>query len=71
MLYYYRTDISKAIDLAESSNRKECIICHYWLLNYVFKFQNWVCNGCRNLTMLTVNISDIAIIIVTNVVYHC
>ena len=27
-----------------------------------FNFQDYVCNGCHDLTMLSVNISDIAII---------
>ena len=29
MLYYDRIDISEEIDLAKSSNSKECMICHY------------------------------------------
>ena len=36
-----------------------------------FKFQNYVCNRRHDLTMLNVNISDIAIIAVKNVGYHC
>ena len=32
--------------------------------NHGFKFQGSVCNGCHDLTMLNVNISDIAIITV-------
>ena len=30
-----------------------------------------ICNGCHDLTMLSVNISNIAIIIVKYVVYRC
>ena len=30
MLYYDRIDISEAIDVNESSESKECDICHYW-----------------------------------------
>ena len=47
------------------------MICHHYFFNHGFKFQNYVCNGCHNLTMLTVNISDIAIITVKNTDYHC
>ena len=36
-----------------------------------FNFQDYVCNGCHDLTMLSVNISDIAIITVKIVDYHC
>ena len=47
------------------------MICHHYFFNHGFKFQNYVCNGCHNLTMLTVNISDIAIITVNNTDYRC
>ena len=67
MLYYDTKDISKWIDLAKSNNSKECMICHYFFSNHGFKFQDSVCNGCHDLTMLRLNISDIAIITVKNV----
>ena len=34
--------------------------------NHGFKFQDSVCNGCHDLTMLCLNLSDIAII-----TYYC
>ena len=46
------------------------MICHYWLSNHGFKFQDSVCNGCHDLTVLCLNISDIAIIIIKNVDYR-
>ena len=69
MLYYDRIDISEEIDLAKSSNSKEYMVCHSWLLNHEFEFQDYVCNGCHDLTILSVNICDIAIIAVKNVDY--
>ena len=36
-----------------------------------FKFQNVVCNGCHDLTMLHLNISAIAIITVKGFDYRC
>ena len=39
--------------------------------NHRFKFQDSVCNGCHDLTMLNVNISNISIIAVKNVGYCC
>ena len=71
MLYYDRIDISKGIDIAKSNNNKECMICHYWFSNHGFKFQDYVWNGCHDLTMLSANISDIAIITSKNVDYRC
>ena len=62
MLYYERTDASKGTDLTKSNSSKECMICHYWFFNHGFKFQDFVYNGCHDLTMLCLNISDITII---------
>ena len=71
MLYYDRIDISKGIDLAKSNNNKKCMICHYWFFNHGFKFQDSVWNGCHDLTMLCLNISDVTITTVKNVDYGC
>ena len=71
MLYYDGIDRCEGIDLAKSNNSKEFMICHYWFFNHRFNFQDYVCNGCHDLTMLSVNIRDIAIITVENVDYRC
>ena len=71
MLYYNRINITEGIDLAKSNNSNECMICHCWFFNHGFKLQDSICSGCRDLPMLCINISDIAIIIVKNVDYHC
>ena len=71
MLYYDRIDISEGIYTVKSNRSKECMICHYRFFNHGFKFQDSVRNGCHDLTMLRVNISDIAIITVKNVDYCC
>ena len=63
VLYYERTDLPK------SNNSKECMICHDCFFNGEFKFQDYVCSGCRDLTMLHLNLSDI--ITVKNVDYCC
>ena len=63
--------MSEGIDPAKSNKSKECMICHYWFLNHGFKFQDSVCNGCHDLTMLSIIISDIAIVTVKNVDYLC
>ena len=47
------------------------MISHFWFFNHGLKFQNYVCNGCHNLTILSANISHAAIIIVKNVDYRC
>ena len=47
------------------------MIWYYLFFNHGLEFQDSVCNGCHDLTMLNVNISDIATITVKNVDYHC
>ena len=70
MLYYNRIDTSEGVDLAKSNNSKECMICHYWFFDHGVKFQDYLCNGCHDLSMLYLNISNIAIITVRNIDYR-
>ena len=46
------------------------MICRYWFFNHGFKFHDSVGKGCHDLTILSVNISDIAIISIKNVDYQ-
>ena len=71
MPYYDKIYISEGIDLAKSNGRKECMNFHYFFFNHRFKFREYVCNGCHDLSMLCFNINDIAIMTVKNVDYHC
>ena len=52
MLYFKRVKISEGNNPTKSNRSKECMICHYWLFNHGFKFQDYVCIGCHDLTML-------------------
>ena len=62
MLYYKRIDISEEIDPTKSNKSKECMFRRYWFFNHGFKSQDSVCNCCHDLTMLSFNIRNIAII---------
>ena len=63
MIDYDRIDVSEGSDVNRSSASKECDVYHYWyFLNYSFKFQPNVCNRCHDLLMMSVNLSDIAIL---------
>ena len=58
-----RSDISEGIDVNKTSASKECDICHYWyFLNCRFKFQPNIWNICHDLLMMSINISDVAIL---------
>ena len=71
MLYYGKIGLSRGIDLAKSNNSEKCMIWHYCFSNNGFEFQDSVCDGCRDLTMIILNVSDIVIITVKNVSYRC
>ena len=68
---YDRIDIRERIDPTKSNKGRECMICHYWFFNHGFKFQDYECNGCHDLTMFSVNIGDTAINTVKIVDYRC
>ena len=71
MLYYDRIDLSEGIDQNKSNDSKEQIICHYWQFDHRLKFQISVSNGCHDLMLLCLNLSNIAIITVKEVDYCC
>ena len=47
------------------------MIFRYWFSNHGLEFQYSLCNDCHDLSMLCLNISDIAIITIKNVDYLC
>ena len=61
MLYYDRIDVFEGIEANKTSESKECDICHHWyFLDKEFNFQPYVCNGCRDVLMMSMNLSDIS-----------
>ena len=71
MLHYDRIDISEVIDPTKSNISKECMICYYCFFNHGFKLQDFVSNGCHDLSTVCLYTSDITIITVKNVDYRC
>ena len=71
MLYYERINISEGNDPTKSNRNKECMICHNQFFNHRFKFQDFIFNGCHDLTQLSLHTRDIAIITVKNGDYCC
>ena len=67
MLCYDRIDVSEGIDV-----NKAIDICHYWyFLNKGFKFQPNISNGCHDLLMMSMNLSDITILNIKVSDYRC
>ena len=63
MLHYDRNDVSEGIDSNKTSASKECCKCHYgYFLNKGLKFQLYVCNGCHDILMMSVNLNEIAVL---------
>ena len=71
MLCYDRIYLNEGTDPAKSNNSKKCIVCHCCFFNHVFKFQDYVCNGCHDLAMLCLDLSDTTIITIKSVDYYC
>ena len=63
MLYFNRINVFGEIDVNKTSASKECDIRHYWyFLNKGFRFQSYVYNQCHGLLIMSMNLSDIAIL---------
>ena len=63
MLYFDRIDVSEGTDVNKTSNSKKCHVCQYlYFLNKGFKFQPNVSNRCHDLLMMSMNLSDMAVL---------
>ena len=65
-------DVFEGIDVNKTSKSKECNICPYWyFLGKGFKFQSNFYNGCHNVLMMSVSVSDIAFLDINGTDYCC
>ena len=72
MLHFDRIHVSEGTDVNKTSASKECDICHYWyFLNFSFTFQQNVRNRCHDLLMISMNLSNIAILNIKDSGYCC
>ena len=72
MPYYDRIDASEGIYVNKTSESKECNFRHYYcFLNKRLKFQPHVCNGCYDLLMMFMKLSDIAILNIKSADHRC
>ena len=72
MIYYDRIEVSEEIDINKTTASKECNVCHYlYFLNYEFKFQPIVRNRCNDSLIMSINLSDIAILNIKGSDYRC
>ena len=72
MLYFSRIDVSEGIDVNRTSKSKEFNIFHYWyFLDKGFKFQLNASKGCYDLLMMSMNLSNNAILNIKSAGYCC
>ena len=72
MVYYDIIDLSEGIDVNKTSESKECDICHYcYFLDKTFKFQSDFWNGFQGVLIMSMNLSNIAILDIQGVDYRC
>ena len=71
MISYERFDCSEGIDLNKSKESIKCMICrYYYFKNTGFKYQPYVCNGCHDISMGVINLSDFFICNIKSVNYR-
>ena len=59
-------------ELILTRHKKKCDICRYWyFIDKGFNFQPYVCNECVDVLMMSVNLSDIAILNINGAAYCC
>ena len=69
MLCYYRIYVSAGIDITKMKALTEYSSWHYWyFLDKEFKFQPYICNGCHDMLMLSMSLSNIAILSINGLV---
>ena len=70
MLDYDRIDILEGIDVNKTSLSKECDICHdQYFKDIVFKYEEYLWNGCHNLMQKAMSFNNIALVYVKGNVY--
>ena len=72
MLCLGRIDISEGIDVKKMSKSKERDICdHRYFLDKGFKLQSNISNGYHDVLMVSMNLSDVAVLNIHNADYCC
>ena len=63
MLYYSRIEVFDDIYVNKTSASKACIICHFcYFLDKGHTFQLYLCNGCHDVLVMSMDIKGIAIL---------
>ena len=71
MLYFDRIDVSEGIDVEKKCIKRGWYLSLLVFLNFKLKFQPNFTNRCHDLLMMSVNLSDIAILNIEDSDYYC
>lgn len=70
MLCYDRIDISKSIDVNNTSTSKEFIICHHrYFSEKVFRFQPTICTSCLPVSMFSFGTNNVTVLYIHDIDY--
>ena len=70
MIQYEITDVSEGIDLNKTGVSKDCMIFHYWYFkDSGYEYEQYVCNGCHDLSMIVFDIDNFMILNIKSVDY--
>ena len=71
MLEYDRINISEGIDVNKTCAPKECDICLFWCFKDIgFKYEQYLCNGCHDITQRVISFNDADIAYVKRSAYR-
>ena len=63
MIEYERMEIAEGIYLNKSNKSKECMVCYFWhFLDIGYKYEQYVCNRCHDLSMTVSDLDDFMIL---------
>ena len=70
---YDRIGVTEGNDINKTSASKQCNQCNYYwyFLNKRFKIQPYIYNRCHDLLMMSMNLTDNAILKIKSVDYRC
>ena len=72
MLQYEKTDASEGIDVNKTSASRKCVLFHYWFFKDAgFRFEEHVCNRCRDLLTIVYSLKNIAILSAKGATFRC
>ena len=72
MLYCNRTGVSEGIEVNESNESNECMICHYWnFLDCNDKYEPEVYDDCHDISMMAYELENIVILNIKGIDYIC